>query len=926
MIHLRHTPRALLLAGAALLPIAFAAPVVAAGPAPHRAIVAPAAAPAPAVHIAYRQFTLPNGLTAIVYSDRAVPSVYVGVRYRTGSKDEPVGRTGFAHLFEHLMFQSTRNRKGGFLEAMEAIGASGINGQTTSDWTDYREVVPSGALDTALWLESDRMQYLADGITQQEFEQQRGVVENEKRQGELQPGAKAGDRYLEGFYPAGHPYAHAVIGSMADLDRAALADVKQWYTDYYGASNAVLVVAGDVDFDTAREKITRYFGGVRPGRAIDRVDQWLPVFGDVKRETLYDKVGAATFTRSWPVANDDPREKTLLQLAARTMASTPDTPLVHALVDGGMAVGVNAQFDDSRLGSSFTLSVALRPGVSPEQAGAALDRALAAYLAQGPDRQRLQAVVANTDVALLRLMESAPAVAGWLIGSAVDHGDPGYFLKQRDWIAAATAPEVLRVAAKWLGRPYYELRILPEPLAQAAADVDRSQMPAATVKPADVRFPPIHETRLANGLRIVVAERHGLPIVDARLRFGTGALVDRGYAPGAARQALALLDEGNATMRATDFAERLAAIGASFSAAAGPRDATVNWSGTTATLDQSFALAAAAIRTPTYPEDAVRKAVQAIDPDYDAMVRNPMDSAGLLYAHALWGADHPNGRIVTRAEAKTLNRDAIRRFHDAELGPNNSTLYLIGDITLAQARALAERHFGTWQPVKATPLPVAPAPTASGPRVILVDAPVAPQTSITAGHFVAPYDAAQAPTERLTDAVLGSGFQSRLNADLREQKGWSYGVTAGIGDAVQGPRLFTASGSVQADKTGASMMEIRQQIRDFLKDRPITEAELARERQAAVQTIPLAYTGNAAFLGAILTADGHGLPLDYGEGTVARLTQVSLAEARALAAQTYHPDAMTWVIIGDLARIEPEVRALDFGPVEVWDAFGNRLR
>jgi zinc protease len=891
----------------------------------------PAAAPprVERVKIAYHQFTLPNGLTAIVYTDHSVPRVHVGLRYRTGSKDEPAGRSGFAHLFEHLMFQSTRNRKGGFLQALEAIGASSINGQTTTDWTDYHETVPSGALDLALWMESDRMSYLADGITPEELEEQRGVVKNEKRQGELQPGAKAADRYLAGYYPEGHPYAHAVIGSMEDLDRASLADVKQWFDEYYGASNAVLVVAGDVDFDTAREKITRYFGAVRPGKAIDRTDQWLPAFSDVKRDTVYDAVPTATISRTWPVSNEDPREKTLLQLAARTMAGSQATPLARALVDEAkIALGAGARLTESQLGSSFTLSVTLRPGVTPEQAGPAIDAALARFLTQGPDAQRLGAVIAGSDAALLRLMESAPAVGGWLLASSVDHDDPTYFLKQRDWIGSATAPEVRAVATKWLARPYYELRVLPRPLLQAAKDdVDRSHPPAVTTATASIRFPSIRETRLANGLKVVVAERHALPVVDARLQFDAGTLLDPHYAPGAARQAFQMMDQGTTTLNRSEFAARISAIGSGLSVDVGGQQAAISWSATGSRLEAAFALAADAVRHPSYPQAEIDKLHDAIDAQFDGISRNPIEAAGRLYARAIWGADHPFGRMLTRAAAQALDRAAIQRFHDAELGPNDATLYLIGDITLEQARALAERHFGSWKPVQPTPVaPLPPAATAGTPRIILVDAPGAPQTSITAGHLVGPYVPERAPTERLLDAALGGSFQSRLNSDLRESKGWAYGFAAGITDRPKGQRLFTASGTVQADKTAASMTEIRNEIRAFASDRPITAAELERERASAVQSIPLAYAGNAAFLTAIVAADAYGQPRNYAEGAIDRLGKVTLDQARSLAAQTYRADALTWVVVGDLARIEAEVRALAFAPVEVWDVTGNRLR
>lgn len=880
------------------------------------------------LRIDHRRFTLPNGLTVLVYSDRSVPSVYVGVRYRTGAKDEPEGRSGFAHLFEHLMFQSTGNRKGGYLEALQAVGASQINGQTTADWTDYHQTVPTGALDFALWMESDRMANLADGITQAELDEQRGVVKNEKRQGEAQPGAAVADRFLASYYPAGHPYAHSVIGSMADLDRATLADVKAWFHDYYGAANAVLVVAGDIDFDTARDKVTRYFGAVRPGRAIDRVDQWLPAFADIRRETVYDSVEAATITRSWPVSNEAPREKTLLQLAAKTMAGSAASPLARALVDEAkVALGIGARLDEQQLGSVFTLSMAVRPGVTPEAAGAALDAAMAGFLARGPDPQRLQAVIASSDMALLRLMEAAPSVGGWMVASEVDHGDPVYFLRQRDWIGAATAADVRAVAAKWLGRPYHELRLLPiPPLRAAAQDVDRSQPPKVAADVAAIPFPVIHEARLSNGLRIVVAERPQLPLVEARLQFATGSARDPLYAPGAARQALTMMGEGTQTLDRAALVARLAAIGSGLSVDVGAQRSALGWSATTAHLDTAFALAADAVRHPRYPQEAVARLNAAGARQAAALPRNPGSAADALFARAIWG-EQAAGEA---AGAATLDRAMLVRFHDAELGPKDATLYLVGAITPERARALAERYFGSWQPQRPGPVVPPPATQAQGARIILVDAPGAQQASITVGHPVGPYSPETAMTEMLVDAVLGGSFDSRLNGNLRGRKGWTYGISGGIGDTDRwgegGPRLFSVRAGVQTDKAAASMAEIRDEIRAIATARPVLASELDRERTASIRSVAGSFSGNAAYLRAIVAADAQGQPRDRATTLVDRLNAVTLADARACAARTYRADALTWVVVGDLRRIEAEIRALGIAPVEVWDVTGRRLR
>lgn len=888
----------------------------------------PATATAAPVSIEVKDFTLANGLRAIVYTDHSAPSVYVGVRYRTGSKDEPKGRSGFAHLFEHLMFQSTANRKGDFTTPLTAAGAEDINGQTTTDWTDYHEIVPANALDLALWMESDRMNNLAGGITQQELDEQRGVVENEKRQGELHPGAKGAERFLAAYYPAGHPYAHDTIGSIEDLDKASLADVKAWFADYYGASNAVIVLAGDIDADTARAKIERYFGAVRPGKPIDRIAQWMPVFGAVRREVMYDNVTAASISRSWPISASDPRDRTLLQLAARTMAGGRGTPFHKALVEEQhLAIATSAEVSDSQLGSMFTLSVALSPGVSPDQANAAMDAVLARYLAQGPDQARLQSVITGTDTALLRLMESAPSVGSWLIGSAVDHDDPRFFLKQRDWIGQASAQDVRTIAGKWLERPYFEMQVLPNPAFHAAAqDVDRSHLPEVGPLKESVTFPPIHEMKLDNGLKIVVAERHKLPLVDVSLRFATGSQALSAGSAHLARQAFAMMSSGTATMDGPALAENLSKLGMSLTAAPGERESSVNWSTTSPHLADAFALAAQVIRHPAYPQEPIDRAHAERDHGFAAYERNPLDAADGLFNRALWGADHPRGRIDRRGEAQTVTHDALEHVHDTLILPDNATLFIVGDVTPEQARALAQHSFGDWKAGSPAPLPATPAPQSAPPRIILVDAPGAEQSSIIVGQLVGAFQPDKAAAEALVNGILGGSFDSRLNADLRTAKGWAYNFGSSLSSSATGPRVISAGGTVQTDKTVAAMQEVRRILSGIVGNDPITQAELDHEKEAQTRAIPSAIAGNNAILGAITGAASLNLPYNRSESAIQRLSAVTLDQAREVAAQTIRPDALTWVVAGDLSLIEKDIRAANLGPVEVWDVYGKRLR
>ncbi|KFZ38896.1 peptidase M16 [Shewanella mangrovi] len=880
------------------------------------------------INIEYQTFTLPNGLTTIVHTDHSVPNIYVGVWYKVGSKNEPEGKTGFAHLFEHLMFQETIHRDGEYFLPFDKAGAVGMNGTTSQDRTNYYETVPSNAIDLALWMESDRMGYLGPSITQALLDEQRAVVQNEKRQGQLRPGAKIYERFLANFYPKGHPYDHTTIGSMKDLNNASLDDVKQWFKDAYGATNAVLVLSGDIDLATAKEKVAHYFSDVPAGKPMDKIDQWIPTLKHIKRDIIYDKVANVSLSRVWPLPNGSDKDTTLMELVSRTLAGGKNTPLYDVLVDEKqLAVSVSANVSANDVNSTFSLDVTLKPNANAEEVERIIDQTLQKFFKQGPEEEQLAAINLGGEISLLRSMESNEAIGSQLIRGMVHHDDPLFVNKKRQWISSADSDDVRKVAKKWLDKPYYEARLLPEPSTQPMqAQVDRSKLPQVGEFNGKITMPPIHQAVLDNGMKLVVAERHNLPLVDVSMQFTTGSLADKFYAPGTASQAFGMLTMGSDKYDMGELAKKMDSIGVGINGSAGSQGSGVSWSSLSSNMDDAFALAAEVIRHPTYPQSELNKLIDNLDSSYDNYELEPLRSATDVYGKAIWGGQHPFGHIVTREEAKKVNRATIEKFHDSEIGPNNATLYLVGDVTLAQATKLANKYFGSWHQVKPTPLPAITAPQGDVGKVILVDAPGAVQSSISVGHAVAPFDKDKAATQMLMDAALGQGFNSRLNMNLREQKGWAYGFGANISNVPVGDRVFTASGTVQTDKTAAAMSEIKREIREYVSTKPQTEAELERDKAATVHSIPQGFTNNGAFMKTMINADLYHLPYTRIEGAAERLSKVILAQTRALAQATYKPDALTWVIVGDLSKIEKDVRALKLGPVEVWDVYGNKLR
>ena len=915
---IRKTFVAALLASASLIggPAALAEPV---------SVSTTAKGDQPAVELDYESFTLPNGLHAIVYSDTSVPNVYVGVRYRIGSRHEPEGRTGFAHLFEHLMFGPTANREGSYFAPLRDAGATDINGSTTEDWTEYYEVVPAHALDLALWMESDRMEYLMGGVSQTVLDEQRAVVKNEKRQRGAAPGTKAYERFLEYYYPEDHPYSHTVIGTMEDIDAATLDDVRSWYENYYGASNAVLVVSGNVDVDTAKERIAHYFSDVRPGESIDALDRWVPEMATAKRDVVHERVGAVTIDRTWPVGNNDPRVRTLLQLAARTMAGTPESYLPKRLVDEEkVALNISASFQRHDLVDNFNVAMTVAPDTPREEAEAALDAALAGFLETGPTQARIDAIHASSIAGLTSILDNPVALGSWLLSNSVENDDPAFFIEQADMIADTTPAQVVATLRPVIDAPYLETVTVPESEAQAMEPaVDRANLPDATPPTAPVPFPEITQAQLPNGLKIVVGERDGTRTTTAALVFDTGSLLDDDYAPGTAGQALGLLTAGTTERDRLELQKAIGDLGGSLSANAGGRESIVSWTVPSDRLADGFALASEVVRQPAYPAELVENALRGVDTQFDEYEKNPQQAAGPVFSQDIWGPDNPRGEITTREQAKTLSLDGIKAFHDRELGPANATLYVVGSTTPEEVEALAKRYFGDWAKNEPTPLPQPlPAQPKSG-TIVLIDAPGAEQSTIVTGMPVSAYDADEAAADTLMSSILGASFASRLNTELRERRGWAYGFSGGVQNAAEGERLFVASGSVQTDKTAASMQVIHDIIAGFTGDEPATETELDVARNAAVLSVPAGFSDNADYLRSMATSASYGLPMDRSATAAQRLAAVSLADVREQASDLLDADALTWVIVGDLSQIEEPIRAAGLGKVEVRDVYGK---
>ena len=879
------------------------------------------------VEIAYDMFRLDNGLTVLVHSDHSVPTVFVGMWYGVGSADEPEGKTGFAHLFEHLMFQGTENRDGEYFTPFTKAGATGMNGTTNEDRTNYYATVPTGALDMALWMESDRMSYLLGAVNQDALDEQRGVVQNEKRQRENRPYSGMADRISAGVYPVDHPYRHSIIGSMEDLDAASLEDVHEWFEKYYGASNVVLVLAGDISLETAREKVSHYFAAAPTGVELVKTEQWIPTIEETRIETMRDNVGQTRVSRTWVIPGRNHKDTELMYLVNETLVGNKNSPLYNKLVDDLQIATSISGYPHGRLVSGeYTLTIDVKPGVDPAQVLDVVDEVLADYLREGPSDEITKNAKLSLNMSVLGTLESKATIGRFLAEGQLYSGDPLQVKKEIQWQNEATTEELQAVANRWLSKNYYQLTVEPFPELQSAeATVDRSSIPEVT-EVSGINFPPIETALLDNGMKLVVARRGSIPLIDVSIQVNTGNTANPPGAPGTASAVFGMLEDGTKDFDANELAAALDKIGMDARSGAGVERSSFGYRILRTNLDQSLELAAEMLRNPLFPEDELNKFKQQLFAVLATIERNPSRFANSYFNRSIYGDTSPLGMVWTPELVNDFSVDTLREFHGREVTPDNITVFVIGDITMAEARQSVDREFGDWTAESASRRQPIGTATESGPRVILVHQPDAVQSMIVVGHAIGPYDPAVSTELTLVNDVIGGTFESRINMNLREDKSWSYGARSGIARNASGDQTFAVSGSVQTDKTMESMQEIMRELEEYVSLRPANQEEVERIKLNRTRSLPGSFSSNRGFLGSMVASDAYGLPFDYAEGAAERIIAVSLDQVNARARDTIRPDNLTWIIVGDLEQIEDKVRSLNYGEVEVWDGFGSKLR
>ncbi len=882
------------------------------------------------IDIPYKKFTLPNGLRLIVHEDHKAPIVAVNVWYHVGSKNEKPGKSGFAHLFEHLMFNGSENFNTDYFQALEAIGGTDLNGTTSEDRTNYFQNVPLGALDEVLWLESDRMGHLIGAVDQAKLDEQRGVVQNEKRQGENQPYSKGDDIIQKEMYPPYHPYGHTVIGEMDDLNAAKLEDVHEWFKSYYGAANAVLVVAGDITAETAYEKVLKYFGNIPAGPTIARPGVNIPVRLSDTRATYQDRVPEERIDMVWTMPQWGAHEQVWLDMAANVLSSGKTSRLYKKLVyEKQICSSAYAFINPSEISGIFQIRANVKKGKSLEEVEAAINEILEDFLANGPSAEEVSRVKATYFANFIKGLERIGGFGGKsdiLAENEVFGGSADYYKTQLRWHDEATAQNIHEASKKWLSHGRFTLTCMPFPeYTVTGTEADRSKVPAISTA-VNAQFPDIQRATLKNGMKVVLTRRTESPAMVVTMMFGAGYCTDKmGGKPGLANLAMNMLDEGTKTLNSLQISERSQLLGASIYAYSDLDYSYVGLDALKQSFDPSLDLMADVVLNPAFPEaDLERLKSQQISGIQNEK-KNPIGMVIRVLPELLYGKDHPYGMPMTGSgdedDVRSMTLDDVQGFYQRWLKPNNATVVVTGDITMPELLDKLEKRFGKWAAGDVPKKVIPEVKPGTQQKIFLLDRPESEQSFIVASYLTKPYGQVDETAIEQMNNVLGGDFTSRINMNIREDKHWSYGAHSGI-MSTAGQRPFFVYAPVQTDKTRESIQEMLKEVNQFVGDKRMTQAEFDKTKQNTVMGMAGMWETNDAVNGSATTLVRYGLKDDYWKTYSQRVQNLTLTDVQAVAKTIVQPNNLGWFLAGDAAKVLPGLEQLGMEIIQL-DAEGK---
>ena len=878
------------------------------------------------VTISFEKHTLSNGLDVILHEDHNIPVVAVNVWYHVGSKDEEIGRTGFAHLFEHVMFEGSKHHNSSHFDPLQKAGAN-LNGSTTPDRTNYWEDVPTNYLDLALWLESDRMGFLLDALDQQRLDIQRDVVKNERRQSyENRPYGMAHWHLQEALYPMPHPYHWMTIGSQEDLDAADLDDIKNFFKRFYTPSNASLAIAGDIDMGQALEMVNHYFGDLPPGEPVPRKGRHdSSLRGRIELE-MRDSVTLPRTYIAWPTPPEGDIDDAPLEIYQAIMSDGLTSRLHKSLVyEKQIAQSANMRYHSSEIAGQCILSVTAAEGHELDEVEAAADAEMEMLLREPPTDEEITRVKNRIEASHFRQLARIGGFGGradQLNHYSVFSADPDLINTSLDKYMSVTREDVMRVAESILGENQVRLRVLPEPtLSPATVTIDRTVMPPPKSEP--VFNPPTPtRTKLSNGMGISVIEQRGMPIVAFGVLMDAGASRDPENLPGLAGFTAQMLPEGTTTKTSQEIAQAFEFIGSRISAD-GRREYTLLSAETlTKHWPTGLELTADLVLNPNFPDHEIERVRREHLTELRRGKDEPNAVAEQLMAGLVFQSSSGYGHPLSGTEKSiaALTRDDIASQFNRDYTPANANLIVVGDVSIDEVAKRAEAVFGRWKGGPSANGRSVVEPSNGTATIYLVDRPGAPQSGIRALNTTIPRLHPDYLGLTLMNYAFGGQFSARLNQNLRQEKGYSYGYQSHV-QWFRSSSLMLAGGSVQTEVTKESVFETLKEYNEVRGSRPISEEELENAKASVLRSFPANFERPGAIMGQVLQMVQFGLPDDYLQTVRANVEAVTLDDVHRITQELVRPDQLKILVVGDRQQIETGLRQLDL-PTVVLDADG----
>jgi len=887
--------------------------------------------------VSFEKFVLPNGLQVILHVDRKLPIVHVNEWFHVGSKNEKPGRTGFAHLFEHEMFEGSKNAPGKYFGRAEQAGANlsegGVNGTTNNDRTNYFITVPSGSLEYVLWLESDRLATLGDYLTKENLDAQRAVVKNERRQGlENQPYGRAFKLIAENLFPAGHPYSWPVIGSHEDLTAASLEDVQEFFRTYYTPNNLSLVIAGDFDPAAARKLVERYFGGIPSGPALDRPGLWVPALSGEKVVEATDRVAQERVYMVWPSPPFYAPGDAELDLASLILTDGLASRLQKVLVyDRQLCTTLTGFQQSMEISSLYAIVATARPGASLSEIEKIVTAEISRLAREGPAPAELARAQTKWEYNFVTGLERIGGFGGKadLLNSYNTFlGDPGKFQFDQNRYKNATASDVRKAVARWLNTPNRLLvRFHPEKSGRASeVALDRSKPPALGAD-TPFRAPEVKAARLPNGLEVFVVERRELPKVAVTFAARAGSVADPNGKEGTAYLTAETMRLGTKTRGALQIETAFGDLGTSLSSDTQRESCRLSLEVLKRNLGRALDLLADVVRNPTFPQAEVEREKRRHSDALAQQEKNAGAVAARVRSMLVFGATHPYGRAAQGLPATVarLTREDLAAFHAARFAPAGSALILAGDIGLDEARSLAAGAFGSWSGPAPADVSLPPPSPAPGGRIYLIDRQDAAQTVVTQALAGLPRSSPDFYALTVADGVWGGGAASRLDMNLREDKGYSYGVFSVL-RPFRGGGIWFSVGGVQTDKTKESVAEFENEMKAIAGGKPISLEEFEFQKSRLARGYAQQFESLSRVVGQVADLWAEGLPMTELQREYDETAKITLEAARAAAGKYAHPEKAALLLVGDRAKIEPGLKALGVGEIVLLDSEGKPLR